>query len=367
MPFRRFISVILAVLFLVAEIFIPDSRVCARFVVSRMTLTEKICQLLMPSFSLWKEDGEETKVTTLNSEIKNSIQKHGFGGVILFADNCEGASQTAKLVYEMQRAAKNSPTHLPMLIGIDQEGGYITRLNTGTRTCGNMALGALNDAGETELSASIIGSELSSLGINTDFAPDADINSNPANPVIGIRSFSSDADIVARMTAAYINGLHKSGVAAAAKHFPGHGDTSTDSHSGLPCINKSLSELEKNELVPFCAAIEAGTDIIMTAHIQFPQIEKQTYTSVSTGEKITLPATLSHNIVTGILRDKPRRIVPTDKPQVFADELVHIVFCVSAARAGRKRERQNRRQNNRNNTFHTAFSLSCSYLYVILT
>ena len=304
MIFRRIISVLLAVFFFTVSVFLPDSKACANFIVSRMTLEQKVCQLLMPSFNVWYENGKKNDVTVLNSAIKASIKKHGFGGVILFAENCGGASQTADLVFDLQHAALNGGAQIPMLIGIDQEGGYITRLGTGTRTCGNMALGALNDTAETELSASIIGSELYSLGINTDFAPDADVNSDPSNPVIGIRSFSSDENIAASMTAAYIRGLHSQGVAAAAKHFPGHGDTDIDSHTGLPVINKTLSQLEMCELVPFKAAIDAGTDIIMTAHIEYPQIEKSTYTSVSSGKKIYLPATLSKTVVTDILRNK---------------------------------------------------------------
>lgn len=167
---------------------------------------------------------------------------------------------------------------------------------------GNMALGAADDVNVTKEAASVIGQELAALGINADFAPDVDVNSNPANPIIGIRSFSDDADAVAKHGAAFVRALNDTGVISTLKHFPGHGDTDTDSHTGLPMIDKSYNELKANELVPFKACIEAGSQMIMTAHIQYPQIEKTTYKSVLTGEDIYLPATLSKTIITDILR-----------------------------------------------------------------
>ena len=149
----------------------------------------------------------------------------------------------------------------------------------------------------------MIAEELSAVGINVDFAPVLDVNNNPDNPIINLRSFSSDPDIVSTMGTGYILGLMNNNIIGSLKHFPGHGDTSTDSHTGFPIINKSYSELNSCEFVPFRAAASAGADMVMTAHIQYPQIETNTYTSITSGEQVYLPATLSKTILTDILRD----------------------------------------------------------------
>ena len=172
----------------------------------------------------------------------------------------------------------------------------------GTRTPGNMALSATGDTTLVKENAQLIGEELSLLGINTNFAPVVDINNNPANPVIGVRSFGDTPSLVSKNAVAYVEGLKETGTISALKHFPGHGDTATDSHTGFPMVDKSYDELIQNELIPFKEAIAAGADMIMTAHIQYPQIEKVTYTSTSTGEEVNLPATLSKTILTDILR-----------------------------------------------------------------
>lgn len=273
--------------------------------VAEMTLEEKIGQMIVADFQLWNG----ASVTTLNSSIADAIRKYNFGGVILFGGNTAGTAQTAALACDLQNAAD-----IPLLIATDQEGGYVWRLGTGTETPGNMALGATGDPDCAREAAAIIGSELSALGINVDFAPVMDVNNNPGNPVIGVRSFSDDPALTAKMGTAFIEGLHGQNVAAALKHFPGHGDTQTDSHTGLPCINKSLSQLRSFELVPFAAGIDAGADIIMTAHIQFPKIETATYTSKSTGRPVSLPATLSKTILTGLLREELgfRGVICTD-------------------------------------------------------
>lgn len=270
-----------------------------------MTLEQKIGQMIMPAFQYWTdEEGTSRKVTTLYEPIAQAIREYGFGGVILFGENTAGTTATTELICDMQSAALSSDTGIPLLMSVDQEGGYVYRLGTGTDTCGNMALGAANDPALCQKAASIIGSELEAEGFQIDFAPVMDINNNPNNPVIGVRSFSDDAQCTAELGSAFISGLHSQNIAAALKHFPGHGDTATDSHSGLPSINKSLSELESCELVPFAAGIKAGADVIMTAHIQYPQIETSTYTSIATGEEITLPATLSKTFITDLLRNK---------------------------------------------------------------
>ena len=267
-----------------------------------MTLEQKIGQMLMPAFQTWSDQHGAGYVTKLPEGLADAIREFGFGGVALFSENAAGTAAAVSLTSDMQAAAISSEAGIPLLIAADQEGGYVTRLGTGTTLCGNMALGASGSAEMTRLAASILGSELNALGIGMDFAPVMDVNSNPANPIIGVRSFSDDPELAARLGEAYVAGLHDMGVASALKHFPGHGDTSVDSHTGLPCIDKSLDELRSGELIAFRAGIEAGTDMVMTAHIQFPQIEGETYQSKLDGKPITLPATLSETIITGLLR-----------------------------------------------------------------
>lgn len=282
-------------------------------ILDNMTVEQKITQMLMPDFRNWTIDGSQKAVTEMNEDIKNILQKYEFGGVIFFAENVKETEQTAKLSYQFQTAMIENNS-IPLLLTIDQEGGIVTRLGTGTDLPGNMALGATHKEEDAYDAGKIIGSELSSLGINVDFAPSIDVNNNPKNPVIGLRSFSSDPELTAKQGVAYINGIQDNGVAAAAKHFPGHGDTATDSHYGLPMVDKSYEELLQTELVPFFAASDAGVDMLMTAHIQYPQIEKRTVISKKDGQEIGLPATLSPEILTNIVRNemKYEGIIVTD-------------------------------------------------------
>ncbi|MBO6128672.1 MAG: hypothetical protein J6P79_07215 [Pseudobutyrivibrio sp.] len=269
--------------------------------VEGMTTQEKVAQMLMPSFRYWGEGDTKEGVTELNDAQKATLSKYSFGGVIVFAQNCQNAKQTTALIKAMQKANLDGGAESSLLVSIDQEGGYITRLNTGTAMPGNMAIGATGETENAYRAAYVIGKELAVQGINVDFAPVMDVNNNPANPIIGVRSFSDDPEVVAQFGAKYIEGLHNNGVMAALKHFPGHGDTNTDSHTGLPKIDKTYDELKQMELIPF-AGVAKNADFIMTAHIQYPKIEAQTYTSISTGEEIYLPATLSKTILTDILR-----------------------------------------------------------------
>ena len=280
----------------------------AEEIVSGMTLEQKIAQMIMISCQYWndlpatEENADKRQnVTSLNDDLKALLTKYDFGGFMLFIPNITGTEQTVRLTAEIQKAAMASEQGIPMFIATDQEGGDVTRLATGTRTCGNMALGAAGDTQAAYDNAAIIGSELYALGINTDLAPVIDVNNNPSNPVIGIRSFSSDPKLVSKLGISYIEGLESEGVISTVKHFPGHGDTDVDSHTGLPLIDKSLAELKELELIPFEAAADIA-DMVMTAHIQFPQIEKETYISKDSGENIALPATLSDTIISGILR-----------------------------------------------------------------
>jgi len=271
---------------------------------SEMTTEQKIEQMTMITLRPWSDENDDSfvNVTSLNDKQRKLIEDHNFAGVCLYAQNIQNTAQTIKLTSEIQQAALNSDCAIPMLISADQEGGIIYRLSTGTPTCGNMAIGATRNPQYAMENAKILGSEIKALGINTNLAPVIDINNNPTNPVINVRSFSSDPQLVSEMGVSYINGLKSEGVITTCKHFPGHGDTSTDSHTGLPLINKTYDELKNYELYPYTAAIENGTDMIMTAHIQFPKIEADTYTSKTTGEEVILPATLSKTMITDILR-----------------------------------------------------------------
>ena len=169
---------------------------------------------------------------------------------------------------------------------------------------GNMAVGATNDPENAFKAGKVIGSELSAVGVNTNFAPDADVNNNPNNPVIGLRSFSSSPQLAAKFTTAYIEGVQSQNIATTAKHFPGHGNVATDSHTGLPSIDATKDELYQTELVPFQAAIDAGTDMIMTAHIQFPNVVEEKIYSSKQDEHMSPPATLSREILTDLLRNE---------------------------------------------------------------
>ncbi|SDB23732.1 beta-N-acetylhexosaminidase [Pseudobutyrivibrio sp. YE44] len=269
--------------------------------VSEMPLEQKVAQMIMPSFRYWGTGDNKKGVTELNDLQKATLTKYNFGGVILFAQNTQEATQTTELVNEMQKANLQGGAKSSLLISIDQEGGYITRLQTGTQMPGNMAIGATGNPENAYRAANVIGKELAIQGINVDFAPVMDVNNNPGNPIIGVRSFSDNPNTVAKFGLKYIEGLHRNGVMTALKHFPGHGDTATDSHTGLPLINKTYDELKQMELIPY-AAVAKKSDFVMTAHIQYPKIETGTYTSKLTGEQINLPATLSKTILTGILR-----------------------------------------------------------------
>ena len=267
----------------------------------QMTLEEKVGQMMIPSFRIWQDGEEKVNVTELNDEIRACIKKNHFGGTLLFAENFKDAEQTLRLVMDIQ-ATNQEGGGLPMLVAVDQEGGNVARIGYGTPGIGNMALAATGNAENARKMATVYGTELQALGLNLDFAPVLDINSDPTNPVIGVRSFSDSPETVRKFGVAYVEGLKSTGTIATLKHFPGHGDTDTDSHTGFPCINKTYDELKSFELIPFAAAIQSGADMIMTAHIQYPEIEKETYVSITTGEEVYLPATMSHAILTDILR-----------------------------------------------------------------
>ena len=287
-------------------------------ILAGMTLEEKVGQMMIVSFRVWKEvpeadNGEDgalesaeqeipsVNITELNDEIRACLREYHFGGTTLFAENCQDAEQVLRLVADIQ-AENRAGGGLPMLVAADQEGGSVARLGFGTTGAGSMALAATGDPANATAMGAIYGTELGLLGINTDYAPVMDVNNDPNNPVIGVRSFSDLPEMVVKYGIPFLEGLHEAGTIATLKHFPGHGDTGIDSHTGLPLVDRSYDELKAVELVPFQAAIDAGADMVMTAHIQYPQIEKATSVSTSSGEAICLPATMSRTILTDILR-----------------------------------------------------------------
>ncbi|MYS19234.1 beta-N-acetylhexosaminidase [Streptomyces sp. DvalAA-14] len=210
----------------------------------------------------------------------------GLGAVAVFSRNIESAEQLAALTAQLRAVRPD------VLIAADEEGGDVTRLESrgGSSFPGNLALGAVDDVKLTRAVAAELGRRLALAGVNLDWAPSADVNSDPGNPVIGVRSFGADPELVARNTAAYVEGLQSAGVAACVKHFPGHGDTAIDSHHAMPRIDVDPDTLRARELVPFRAALAAGSKAVMSAHILVPSLDPE------------LPATLSPTVLTGLLR-----------------------------------------------------------------
>ncbi|MEU8436159.1 glycoside hydrolase family 3 protein [Streptomyces sp. NPDC029216] len=239
------------------------------------TLTRDALAVLQPGF----------EGTTAPSWLLRQVGQ-GLTAVGLFGRNIVSAEQLAALTAQLRRERDD------LLVAIDEEGGDVTRLEVrgGSSFPGNLALGAVDDTDLTREVARELGRRLAECGVNLNWAPSADVNSNPDNPVIGVRSFGSDTRLAARHTAAYVEGLQAAGVAACTKHFPGHGDTNVDSHHALPRIDVDLDTLQARELVPFRAAMEAGTKAVMSAHILVPALDP------------TRPATLSPQILTGLLR-----------------------------------------------------------------
>lgn len=245
----------------------------------KMTIDEKIGQLIIAGF-----DG-----TTVNDELRSLILEKYVGGVILFSKNVESASQVVALNNEIKEINKVNKS--PIFISVDEEGGLVSRMPSEFKDIPtNSDIAKYDDEDLSYNIGKVIGEEISSLGFNMDFAPVLDINSNPNNPVIGDRSFGDNEAIVSKLGIATMKGLKDSNVIASVKHFPGHGDTSVDSHVGLPVVEHDLERLKSFELVPFKKAIDAGADMVMVSHIMLPKIDEKE------------PATLSKTIITDILR-----------------------------------------------------------------
>ncbi|MFJ4845304.1 MULTISPECIES: glycoside hydrolase family 3 protein [unclassified Streptomyces] len=274
-----------------------NDRRRVRAIIDRMSIEEKIGQLFVMrvyGHSATAPDPADAAANQAEIGVSSAaelIAKYHVGGIIYFAwaHNTRDPHQIADLSNGIQRASR-----VPVLISTDQEHGAVTRVGSpATLFPGGMALGAAGSVRDARTAASVAGAELAAMGINQDYAPVADVNVNPANPVIGVRSFGADPKAVAALVAAQVAGYQGAGVVATAKHFPGHGDTGTDSHFELPVITHSLEEWRRLDAPPFRAAVAAGIDSIMTAHILVPALD-------DSGD----PATLSRPILTGILREE---------------------------------------------------------------
>jgi beta-N-acetylhexosaminidase len=262
----------------------PFEPVLAPRLLADMDLDDKIGQLLVL-----------TAQGTTAADNAAQIEAHRPGGIIYFDANLSDAEQIAEMSAGAQDLAAEQGQGVPLFVSIDQEQGLVVRMPVGTLFPDAMAVGATGDTELATLRAATTASELSAVGINMNYAPDADVNTDPDNPVIGIRSFGSDPDLVAEMVLAEAAAYAEGGVAPVVKHFPGHGDTDVDSHTGLPVIDLPRDRWEAEHLPPFRAAVDAGVDAIMTAHVLMPQLD--------TGEDPD-PATLSPTIIDGILRDE---------------------------------------------------------------
>ena len=244
-----------------------------------MTLDEKIGQMVIV--------GVDGYINDENS--MNLIKQHYVGGVILFQKNIQNSIQALSLINSLKNS--NSINKIPLFLSVDEEGGRVSRMPAEfTKIPTNQRLGQINNSTLSFKIGSGLAEEIKSFGFNMDFAPVLDINSNPKNPVIGDRSFGSNAGVVSKLGVQTMKGIQSQNVIPVVKHFPGHGDTSVDSHVGLPTVNNDLQRLKEFELLPFAEAIRNKADVVMVAHILLPKIDPE------------FPASFSKTIITGLLR-----------------------------------------------------------------
>lgn len=235
------------------------------------------------------------KGTSIDKDAADLIRNHHVGGFILFGRNFENPDQLAGFINDLQALALSQPNGVPLFISVDQEGGRVARLKEPfTEYPCAAVLGIAKSEALAYKFGGALAEELTAVGVNMDFAPVLDVNSNPANPVIGDRAFSADPEWVARLGGAFIRAFNDKGILPVGKHFPGHGDTSQDSHLDLPRVNRDAQSLEKIELLPFRRVLEKGLDAIMTAHVVYPDWDAK------------YPATFSEFILGDILRKKFR-------------------------------------------------------------
>jgi beta-N-acetylhexosaminidase len=287
----------------------------ASVIVKQMSTRDKVGQKIMMAFRYWCPDDRPTctaSMTDLPDTVSQALRDNGIGGVILFANNMVDLRQTRRLTEQLhQTLPRNSPVGL--LVGVDEEGGNVFRLPRMVATTfpGNMALGAAYEATQNRdlaiESGRVLAAEIRAVGFNVNFAPNVDVNSNPLNPVINVRSYGDSSATVGLLGRLTSQGMRQAGVVSTFKHFPGHGDTATDSHYGLPVVNKSYIEAYAVDLAPYRQAVESGQapDMIMTAHIQYPSLDN-TKLLTRTGERMIVPATMSRKIQHDILRSEMR-------------------------------------------------------------
>lgn len=258
---------------------------------SNMTLNEKIGQLVITGLDDY----------TNNKHSKTLINTYHVGGFILFKRNIKNANQALALVNSLK--STNSSNTIPLFFGIDEEGGRVTRMPSEfVKLPTNKAIGQINNSSFSNKIGGILGQELKSFGLNVDFAPVLDINSNPKNPIIGDRSFGVNSTVVSKLGIQTMKGIQAQNIIPVVKHFPGHGDTSVDSHVGLPVVYNDMKRLKNLELIPFSEAIKNGADMVMVAHILLPKIDSKN------------PASFSKTIIMGVLRNslKFNGVVITD-------------------------------------------------------
>ncbi|MDY3196467.1 MAG: beta-N-acetylhexosaminidase [Paracholeplasma sp.] len=287
-----------------------------KYNLDKLTVEEKIGQLFM--FGVQSDVVDERTIKL--------IRDYKVGNVILFARNCINPNQLFKLNQDLQKEALKH-LGIPMFISIDQEGGMVTRIFEGsTFFPGAMTIGATSNVNRAYLNGVYMGQELEALGINMNLAPVLDVNNNPKNPVIGVRSYSDNAEVVADFGTAYVKGLQET-ILATAKHFPGHGDTNVDSHLALPKVDYPIERLESIELVPFKRAIKEGIHAIMSSHIDFPAFTEN-----------GLPTTLSEKCLTTFLREDLgfEGLIVTDGMEMKAvqDHYGTVEACLMAVQAG---------------------------------
>lgn len=264
------------------------TQTSAEQLLASMTLEEKVGQLFIIDPGMLADNFQTSEAS---SQLLSRIKKYNPGGFIFFKPNIQTPEQTQRLIAGLQSATMVRP-----FLGVDEEGGIVSRIGSNPemgfkKQPAMETIGATGDPGKAYQVGTELASGLHQLGFNLDFAPVADVNTNPDNPVIGSRAFGDDPELVASMVAQEVIGLQDGGVSACLKHFPGHGDTSTDTHTGLAKVSHDLERLRSVELIPFRAGIEAGADMIMVAHISLPKV---------TGDEE--PASISPQIVTGLLR-----------------------------------------------------------------
>ena len=272
-----------------------DARIAE--LLAGMSIEQKIGQLFVAvGYGSRADQAHESNTSTTGVDtIAEIVRTHHVGGLIFFvwSENLESIEQIATLSNDAQDAALDSGG-IPLVISADEERGVVHRLpEPATPLPGQMALGATGSRAHARKAGEIVGAEMRAAGLHQAFSPVVDVNVEARNPVIGVRSLGADPGAVARLAAAQIKGLQGAGCSAAAKHFPGHGDTAVDSHLGLPVIEHTRKELDELDLPPFVAAIDEGIDSIMTAHIMVPALDDS-----------GVPATLSHPILTGLLREE---------------------------------------------------------------